>query len=93
MEKLTIVSYELKKCKPKQRVAIQRAINGYKDYSFNQKYKYQRKGILDEIPFKYLNNGVVVVLFKDRNKLLSVLHENKAVTNVLNLYSKGSVLH
>lgn len=93
MEKLTLISYGLKKCKPKQRVAIQRAINGYKDYSFNQKYHYQRKGILDKIPFKYLNNGVVVVRFKDRNKLLPVLHENKAITTVLNLYSKTPVLH
>ncbi|MEK6893731.1 MAG: hypothetical protein AABX07_06035 [Nanoarchaeota archaeon] len=93
MEKLSIISYELKKCKVKQKLAIQRAINGYKDYSYNQKYQYIRKGILDGIPHKYLNNGVIILNVKDKNKVLAVLKKNKASITVIDFNSKTAILH
>lgn len=93
MQELSIISYNLKKCTRTERSSIQRAINGYVDYSFNQKYKYKRKGLIEETPNIYLNNGVLIVLSKDRSKITSILKKNKAKARVINLYSKDLLLH
>jgi len=93
MQKLSIISYDLRKCTRTERSSIQRAINGYVDYSFNQKYKYKRKGLIEEISNIYLNNGVIIVLSKDKLKITSVLRKNKARVKVINLYSKNLLLH
>jgi hypothetical protein len=93
MQELSIISYDLKKCTRTERSSIQRAINGYVDYSFNQKYKYKRKGLIEEIPNLYLNNGVIIVLSKDASKITSILKKHKAKVKVINLYSKSLLLH
>ena len=93
MQELSIISYDLRKCTRTEKSSIQRAINGYVDYSFNKKYKYTRKGLVEEIPNIYLNNGVIIVLPKDKPKITSVLKKNKAKVKVINLYSKSLLLH
>jgi len=93
MQELSIISYDLKKCSLTERTAVQRAINGYKDYSYNQKYTYIRKGIIDEIPNIYLNNGVIIIKSKDKSKITNVLKRYKAHIKVINLYSKKLILH
>jgi hypothetical protein len=93
MQELSIISYDLRKCTRTERSSIQRAINGFVDYSFNQKYKYKRKGLIEEIPNIYLNNGVVIVLSKDTSKITSILKKNKAKVKVINVYSKDPLLH
>jgi len=92
MQELSIISYDLRKCNRTQRSYIQRAINGYVDYSFNKKYKYKRRGIIDETPNIYLNNGVILVKSKDKSKITSVLRKNKAKVKVIDLYSKKPLL-
>lgn len=92
MQELSIISYDLRKCTRTERSSIQRAINGYVDYSFNQKYKYKRKGLIEEIPNIYLNNGVILVLFKDKFKITNILKKNKAKFKVINVYSKDPLL-
>ena len=47
MQELSIISYDLRKCTRTEKSSIQRAINGYVDYSFNKKYKYTRKGLVE----------------------------------------------
>jgi hypothetical protein len=93
MQELSIISYDLRKCTRTERSSIQRAINGYTDYSFNQKYKYKRKGIIEEIPNIYLNNGVIIVLSKDKSKITTILKQNKAKVKIVNVYSKDLLLH
>jgi hypothetical protein len=93
MQELSIISYDLRKCTRTERSSIQREINGYVDYSFNQKYKYKRKGLIEEIPNIYLNNGVIIVISKDKSKITSILKKNKAKIKVINLYSKKPLLH
>ncbi|MEK6953332.1 MAG: hypothetical protein AABX29_10065 [Nanoarchaeota archaeon] len=93
MQELSIISYDLKKCSLTERTAIQRAINGYKDYSYNQAYTYVRKGIIDKIPNIYLNNGVIIVKSQDKSKITSILKRYKTGVKIINLYSKKSLLH
>ena len=92
MQELSIISYDLRKCNRTEKSSIQRAINGYVDYSFNQKYKYKRKGIIEEIPNIYLNNGVIIVRSKDGFKITSILKKNKAKIRIINIYSKKLLL-
>ena len=93
MQELSIICYDLRKCNRTQRSSIQRAINGYIDYSFNQKYKYKRRGIIDEIPNIYLNNGVIIIKFSDKDKIIPVLRKNKAKVKIINLLSKKPLIH
>ena len=92
MQKLSIVSFNLKKCSLAQKTAIQRAINGYKDHSYNQSHTYLRKGIIDTIPNIYLNNGVIIIKTEDKSKITSIIKKNKASVKVINLYSKEPLL-
>lgn len=73
-----IVSYNLKKSSINQKTTIQQVINGYKDYSNNGRYQYQRKGILNTIPSIKLNKGVFIIKFSDKDKILQVLRKNNA---------------
>lgn len=93
MQKLSIISYNLKKCSLTQRTAIQRAINGYKDHSYNQGYTYYRKGLVDILPSICLNNGVIIVTSKDAPKIRDILKANKSQIKVIEVYSKKLLLH
>lgn len=93
MKRLSLISYNLSKSNLSQKTAIQRNLNGYKDHSNNQEYRYKRKGLLEEIPCKNVNRGVILVEYKHKDLVLSVLKKNKASITVINLYSKTSVLH
>jgi len=93
MQELSVISYDLRKCTSTERSSVQRAINGYLDYSFNQKYKYKREGILEEIPNIYLNNGVIIIKASDKSKIIPVLRRNNAKTKIINLFSKKPLLH
>ena len=93
MQKLTVLSYDLKNCSLKQKTAIQRSINGYKDHSNNQAYTYSRKGILEDLPHKQINRGVIIIKSQDKHKIIPLLNKNKAQVMVINLYSKKAMLH
>ena len=93
MQELSIISYDLSKCTRTERSSIQRAINGYLDHSFNQKYKYKRKGIIEEIPHIYLNNGVIIVRFSDKSKVIPILRRNKAKVKIFDVFAKKSLLN
>ena len=92
MKKLSLISYSLNKSNINQKTTIQRSLNGYKDHSNNQTYTYKRKGLLEEIPCKNVNRGVILVEHKNKDRILSVLKKNKASVEVIELYSKTSVL-
>lgn len=93
MKKVSIIGYTLTKSNLRQKTAIQRALNGYLDHSNNQSYTYKRKGLLEQIPCKSINRGVVLVESKDKNKVIAVLKKHKANIEIVNLYSKDSLLH
>ncbi|MBI5148349.1 hypothetical protein HZA33_01590 [Candidatus Pacearchaeota archaeon] len=93
MKKVSIIVYHLSKVNSGQKTAIQRALNGYIDHSNNQSYTYKRKGVLEQIPCKSINKGVVLVESKDKMKVISILRKRRASIEVINLYAKGSLLH
>ena len=93
MRKVSIIRYSLSKVDLGQKTAIQRALNGYVDYSNNQSYTYKRQGLLEQIPCKNIGRGVILVETKDKNKVVSILRKHKARVEVMNLYAKDMALH
>jgi hypothetical protein len=93
MKRVSIIGYTLSNANLGQKTAIQRALKGYVDHSNNQSYTYNRKGLLEQIPCKSINRGVVLVETKDKSKVLSILKKHKAHIEVINLYAKNSLLH
>lgn len=93
MKKVSIIEYKLSKASLSQKTAIQRALNGYVDHSNNLSYTYKRKGLLEQIPCKNISRGVILIEAKDKGKVISILKKHKAGIVVINLYTKGSLLH
>jgi len=81
--KVFIVSYTLKKAKQSQRLMIHRLLYGYKDFSNNGAYSYQRKGLIEIYNGKKINRGVFIIPSKFKDKIISLLEENKADLQVI----------
>lgn len=81
--KSVIVSYTLEKAKPHQKIIIHRLLYGYRDLSNNMAYKYERKGLIELYSGKKLNRGVFIIPAKNKNKVISLLKNNKAKIQVI----------
>lgn len=83
--KYFVVIYGLKRSSAKQKTRIQRELYGYIDYSFNKKYKYKRKGLIEELGGKKIKRSVVAIPYKNsknRKKLLNILVKNNATVYI-----------
>jgi len=81
--KAVIVSYTLKKAKQSQRLFVHRLLYGYKDFSNNGAYSYQRKGLIEVYSGKKLNRGVFIIPLKFQDKIIPLLKKNKASLQVI----------
>lgn len=57
---------------------LSQALHGYKDYSNHGEYVYHRDGLLDEILFKKVMNGVFIVREKDVEEFKKLLDKYDA---------------
>ena len=78
-----IVSYTLEKAKQSQKLLIHRLLYGYKDFSNNGDYNYQRKGLIETYNGKKLNRGVFIIPIQFKDKIIPLLKKNKANLQVL----------
>jgi len=83
MNNQIIISYSL--VGKKNALEITRKIYGYTEFSNNSKYKYDRKGILSDIPFEKLSRGTILIDKKYKNKIVSELMKLKIRTKVLEI--------
>jgi len=81
--KAVIVSYTLEKAKQSQRLLIHRLLYGYRDFSNNGSYNYQRKGLIETCSGRKLNRGVFIIPLKVKDKIISLLKKNKANLQVI----------
>ena len=66
-----MIKYSLKG--RKNALELTRKIYGYTDSSNNSRYKYERKGILSDIKYEKVANGVFWVEPKDEEKIVKQL--------------------
>ena len=64
-----------------------RRFYGYLDRSYNYKYRYQRKGFLDDFPYIKPHKGVIVVRKQDADEILDFLESYNA-----EIYARDIVL-
>lgn len=81
----TLICYTLEKTTQTQRTALNRELNGYTDHSNKGKYKYKRKGILQNIPYIKPGKSVIITKKQYKNKILKTLKKYKAKTNYYNI--------
>ena len=59
MDSMIIISYSL--AGRKNALELTRKIYGYNEFSNYSKYKYQRKGILSDIPYEKISRGCILI--------------------------------
>lgn len=77
-----LVCYTLGKASAVARRNFHRELYGYRDVSCFGRYVYERKGLLDSLPSRKIQDGVVVVDRKYSKKLVGLLRRYKAKIHV-----------
>ena len=73
MARKSIILYDLKNKKPKEKVDITRKLFGFKDKSNNGNYTYKRKGLLNNIKHEKWKKATILINSKDETKVLKIL--------------------
>jgi hypothetical protein len=66
-------------------VQLSRALHGYTDHSNHGDYSYKRSGLLDQIPYVKIFNGVFLLKKKDVNKFIQLLEKYDVMYYVGNI--------
>lgn len=78
-----LITYRLKTPHdPNIASALVKKLYGQSTTSHGGRYRYRRKGILDEIPSRRLIRGVIIVRKDDEKKVVELLDDFKAETHV-----------
>jgi len=89
--KAKLIIYRLVDLDQYHKVLVNRALFGFKDNSNNNKYHYERKGILERIPNYRLPKGAIIVKEGDHKKVISILRKHKIKPNVLDISIKQQI--
>ena len=90
--KAKLICYDLSHLSQIKKVEVKRALFGYIEYSNNSKYKYQRRGILEDIPHYKLTKAVVIVSMRDEKKVTKILNKFRAKYLLFDIEVKKSLL-
>jgi len=69
----------------KNALEITRKIYGYTECSNHNQYKYERKGILSDIPYEKLSRGTIMIDKENEEKVVNELIKLKLKTKVLEI--------
>lgn len=85
---VTIIVY--KQPNKSKSVQLSRALHGYADYSNHGKYSYKRSGLLDQISYVKIFNGVFLVKKKDASKFIQLLEKYDVIYYAGNIKKTSS---
>ena len=78
-----MIAYRLKSPhNPNTASALVKKLYGQNTSSHKGRYRYRRKGLLDEIPSHRLIRGVIIVRKEDKDKVLNLLKKFNADVNI-----------
>jgi hypothetical protein len=83
MEPMVIISYSL--AGRKNALELTRKIYGYKEFSNNSRYKYNRKGILSDVKYEKLSRGTILISKADEDKVVEGFVKLKLKIKVLTI--------
>ena len=73
MARKSVILYDLKNKKPKEKVDITRKLFGFNDKSNNGNYEYTRAGLLKDIKHEKWNKAAILIDSKDEEKVIEIL--------------------
>ena len=73
MTKQSIILFDLKNKKTKEKIDITRKLFGFEDKSNNSKYTYTRKGLLADIKYSKWNKVTILIDSEDEEKTIKIL--------------------
>jgi hypothetical protein len=86
MKKVSIVKYNLKGVPISKKTLIHRALYGYTDHSNKGTYEYKRKGVLHNLDYTKISNGVILIETKHINQLIPLFKKYKIKITLFNLF-------
>lgn len=75
MARKSIILYDLKNKKPKEKTDITRKLFGFNDKSNNGSYTYKREGLLKNIEHKKWNKATIFINSEDEAKVSRILRK------------------
>ncbi len=88
MKKVSIIKYNLEGVSVNKKTLIHRALYGYTDHSNKGNYIYKRKGVLNKIKHTKISRSVLMIDFKDLNRILPTFKKYQIKVLVINLFKK-----
>ena len=73
---VTAIIYDLVNYNRKEKVHKKRKVFGYKDFSNNKQYSYNRQGAITKYILKVWNKPVILVKTEDEEKVNRILNKN-----------------
>lgn len=73
-----LISYTIEKMNPSARTKLHRELFGFTDSSNHGKYKYKRKGLVEETSSKRINDALILTNEKSVHKFEQLLNCYKA---------------
>lgn len=83
-----LVCYRLGDISPIARTNLHRELYGYVDNSNNGRYKYRRKGFMENIKYKKVLDCVIIVNNENSKELVKILRKYKAKISVFDVFVK-----
>ncbi len=83
MDNKVIIAYTLSG--RKNALEITRKIYGYNEYSNHSKYKYERKGILSDIPYEKISKGCILIEKEYEDKIIKEFTKLKLKLKVIEI--------
>lgn len=75
MARKSLILYDLKNKKPKEKVDITRKLYGFNDKSNNGDYAYKREGLLKDIKHEKWNKAAILINSEDEAKVSKILRK------------------
>lgn len=81
-----LICYTLRHISPIERTNLHRELYGYVDNSNNGRYKYRRKGLMENIKHKKVLDCVIIVNDENSKKLVKLLRKYKAKISLFDVF-------
>ncbi len=85
-----IIIYTIAHKTPAIRSKFNRELNGYKDQSYNSKYTYSRKGLINEITHIKPSKNILITPKKHTKKIIEFLQKYDAKIKTINIQINNS---
>ncbi|KXB00187.1 hypothetical protein AKJ40_01685 [candidate division MSBL1 archaeon SCGC-AAA259M10] len=81
----SVVIYQIRGLSQAEKAKFRRELYGYTDKSNRGQYEYYRPGLLDEVPYRKLIRGVLLIRKRDKEKISDFMEKYEAEVHIRNV--------